>query len=108
MRSVRNVAALSKFNNLSLPILFFDYSESCIGEVHIALGTSLKTSSPPNHVDKTTLITVRVGYAKGVDKAMFEGCEGYAQGRIECCVESQGTVKVIVRVVEREPNVFGE
>jgi hypothetical protein len=78
MRGVRNVAALSEFNNLPLSILFFDHSECRIGEVHIALCTSLKPSSPPNHVDKATLVAVCVGYAKGVDKAMFEGCEGYA------------------------------
>jgi hypothetical protein len=108
MRCVRNVAALSELNNLSLSIFLFDHRKCCICEVQIALGTSLKASSPPNRVDKATLIALHVGYAKGIADAMLEGCERYAESRVEDGVESERTIEVVVRVVEREFKVFRE
>ena len=85
MRRVRDVAAFSELNYLPLPLLFFDHGECCVGEVQIALDTSLEPPRPANHVDEAALIAIYVGYAKAVDKTVLEGCECYA----ESCVESR-------------------
>lgn len=85
MRRVRDVAAFSELNYLPFPLLFFDHSERCIGEVQIALDTGLEPPRPANHVDEAALIAIYVGYAKAVDKTVLEGCECYA----ESCVESR-------------------
>lgn len=88
MRSVRNVAALSKFDNLSFSMLLLDYRECCIREVQVAFDTGLETTGPPDHINEATLVAIYVGYTEGVDEAMLEGGKSYAEGRVEGRIES--------------------
>jgi hypothetical protein len=60
MRRVRNVATLSKLDDLSLSMLLLDHRECCIREVQVAFDVRLKATSPTDHVHEAALIAIYV------------------------------------------------
>lgn len=74
---VGDVATLPEFDNLALSFLFFDNSKSGVCEVHFTFSKRLVAAGPADHVHKTTTVTIAVGDAESIDKAMLERYESF-------------------------------
>ena len=88
-RRIWNVAALSEFNDLSLPLVVFDDSKRSICEVQCALCQSIHAACPANHVNEPALVAVCIGYAQRVDESVLEGCKILAKCLVEAVIEVQ-------------------